>query len=51
MDEMTDKQSKEMSILARIDELDRLREVTTDEATKAAIDDRKAALRTELTTL
>ena len=48
---MTDKQSKRMEILSRIDELDRLQAETTDPNTKALIEKRKAELRARLETL
>ena len=48
---MTDKQSKRMEILSRLDELDRLQTETTDQNTKDLIDKRKAELRAKLETL
>ena len=48
---MTDRQSKRLEILSRIDELDRLEARTTDQITKALIKQRKAELRNELQAL
>lgn len=45
---MTNEQSRRMEILARIDELDRLADTTTDRATLMQIAERKKALRTAL---
>lgn len=45
---MTDKQSDKTETLARIDELDRLEEITTDPATLVYITARKKALRSAL---
>lgn len=45
---MTDKQADKTEVLARIDELDRLEEVTTDPATLIYITARKKALRIAL---
>ena len=43
--EMTDMQSERLEILSRIDELDRMTEVTTDRDTLTFISKRKKALR------
>ncbi len=48
---MTDKQSKRLEILARIDELDRCKANTTDPKIQEAIEKRKAELRTRLDAL
>lgn len=47
---MTDNQAKRTEILARLDELDRLTETTTDRETLDRIAERKKALRTLLET-
>lgn len=48
---MTDKQAKRADLLARIDELDRMSEITTDRETLERIAERKKALRTALESL
>lgn len=51
IEDMTDKQSKRLEILARIDELDRLKASTTDPNTIKELEKRKAELRAELEAL
>ena len=48
---MTDKQAKRADLLARLDELDRVTEITTDRETLERIAERKKALRTALESL
>lgn len=45
---MTDKQADKLETLARLDELDRLKDCTTDRETLERIAERKKALRTAL---
>lgn len=45
---MTDKQSDKAEIAARIDELDRMEEITTDPVMRQYITERKKVLRTAL---
>lgn len=45
---MTDKQSDKAEIAARIDELDRMEEITTDPVMRHYITERKKVLRTAL---
>lgn len=47
-DAMTNEQAKRADILARIDELNRLEELTDDSKTKEMIAERKKALREAL---
>ena len=47
-EQMTDKQAKRSDILARLDELDRMEEITTDSDTLKWIAERKEVLRTAL---
>lgn len=48
---MTNEQSKRVEILARLDELDRLTELTHDSETLKRIAERKKTLRAELDSL
>ena len=45
---MTDKQAKRLETLARLDELDRLKTLTTDHKMQEVIEERKKALREAL---
>lgn len=49
--EMTDKQAERINLTTRLDELDRLKENTTDKDTLDYIDERKKELRNRLDTL
>lgn len=45
---MTDKQAERLEYLGRLDELERLKALTTDHETQEAIEERKKALRIAL---